>query len=66
MSFMLCGFVRRLQVLIIVGYNLSDLKVSELNNEFFTPRLECYIYDDYSIQNISTMLLQPILLRLLL
>ena len=53
----------KIQVLIKVGYNLSDLKVSERNFGFFSQRFECYIYNDKSLQNISTMLLQPVLLK---
>ena len=35
----------KIQVLIKVEYNLSDLKFSDLNSDDFSPRLECYISD---------------------
>ena len=40
----------KIQVLIKVGYNLSDPKVSDLNSEVFSERLGCYVYSsEYSI-----------------
>ena len=40
----------KIEVLIKVGYNLSDLKVSDLNSEVFSLWLGCYVYrSEYSI-----------------